>query len=110
MAQLEPAYSKFEELGARLIIIAAQKIEGWFRGKEHVHQKRYPFPLLFDETRQVTRAYGVYQRIGKDGLHIAHPATFIVGRDGRISWIGVSPNQFERPTPADMLDVIRGLA
>ena len=106
MAQLEPAYSKFQELGARLVIIAAQKIEGWFRGKEYVHQKQYPFPVLFDETRQVTRSYGVYQAIGKDGLHIAHPATFIVGRDSRIAWIGVSPNQTERPAPADILDVI----
>lgn len=109
MTQLESAYSNFSEIGARLVLIAAQKIEGWFHAKEFVHAKRYSFPILFDETRQVTRTYGVYQAIGKDGFHIAHPATFILGRDGRIAWIGVSPNQTERPTPEDMLDVIARL-
>src|SRR5690349_14725854 len=97
MAQLESSYAEFEKRGAALLIITAQKFDGFFRGKEYVQKHTYPFPLLFDETRQVTHAYGVYQRAGIDGFHIAHPATFAVAPDGKIAWIAVSSNQVERP-------------
>jgi peroxiredoxin len=106
MAQLESSYAEFTKRGAGLIVIAAQKIEGLFKGKEHIQKHRYPFHVLFDETRQVTRAYGVHHAIGADAFNIAHPATFIIRADGRISWIGISPNQVERPAVDDILNAI----
>lgn len=106
MTQLESSFGEFTKRGAGLVFIAAQKIDGLFRGKEHVHQHRYPFPLLFDESRTVTHGYGVYQRFNVDGFNIAHPATFIASPDGKISWIAVSPTQTERPTPQDILAAI----
>jgi peroxiredoxin len=106
MAQLESSYSEFTKRGAALIVIAAQKIEGLFKGKEHVQNHKYPFHVLFDETRQVTRTYGVHHAIGADAINIAHPATFIVRADGKIGWIAVSPNQVERPAITDILNAI----
>ena len=106
MTQLESAHGEFTERGAALVVIAAQKINGLFRAKEHVRKHAYPFPLLFDETRQVTRAYGVYHAIGKDAYNIAHPATFVVGPAGEICWIAVSPSQTERPAVQEILAVI----
>lgn len=103
MAQFESSYDQFKRRNAGLVVIAAQKIEGLFRGKEHVNQHHYPFPILFDETRSVTRAYGVYHRIGMDAYNIAHPATFVVDRNGKIVWIAVSPTQTERPVTEDIL-------
>jgi peroxiredoxin len=106
MAQLESSYAEFMKRGAGLIVIAAQKIEGLFKGKEHIQKHKYPFHVLFDETRQVTRAYGVHHAIGADAFNIAHPATFIVRPDGKIGWIAVSPNQVERPAIDDILNAI----
>ena len=107
MAQLESSYNEFTKRGAGLVVIAAQKIEGLFRGKEYVDQHHNPFPILFDETRRVTRAYGVYHRIAMDAYNIARPATFVVGKDAKISWIAISPNQNERPPIEDILAAIK---
>jgi peroxiredoxin len=106
MTQLESSYGEFMKRGAGLVVIAAQKIEGMFRGKEHIQQHNYPFPVLFDEKRSVTRAYGVYHRLGVDAFNIAHPATFVVAADGKVSWIAISPNQVERPDTEDILKSI----
>jgi peroxiredoxin len=106
MTQFESAYDEFTKHGATLLVIAAQKIDGLFRAKSHVSKHNYPFPILFDETREVTRQYGVYHAIGTDAYRIARPATFVVGRDGKICWIAVSPHQSERPPIQDILAAI----
>ena len=109
MTQLESSYDEFKKRGAGLVVIAAQKIDGLFRAKEHIHQHGYSFPVLFDENRDVTHTYGVYHRIGMDAYNIAHPATFVVGPEGKIAWVAVSPNQNERPSPEDILGSIARL-
>ena len=106
MAQLESSYDGFKERGATLLVIAAQKISGLFKGKKHVEKRSYPFPFLFDEKRAVTRAYGVYHALGVDAYNIARPATFVIGADGKICWIAVSPSQYERPRIAEMFAAI----
>jgi peroxiredoxin len=106
MAQVESSYDEFTKAGAEVVFITAQKIEGVFRGKEHVEKKQYRFPVLFDEMRKVTHAYGVYHAFGMDAYNIAHPATFVIGRDGKIRWIAVSPNQKERPEVKEILSAI----
>jgi len=103
MAQFESSYDEFKKRGAGLLVIAAQKIEGIFRGKEYVQQHTYPFPILFDESRKVTKDYGVYHFLSVDALNIARPATFVVGPGARISWIAISPNQVERPSMGDIV-------
>jgi len=62
--------------------------------------------VLFDEKREVTRAYGVYHALGVDAYNIAHPATFVVAADGKICWIAVSPSQNERPRLEDIFAAI----
>ena len=57
MTQFESAYHEFKTRNAGVVFIAGQKIDGLFRGKEHIHKHKYPFPVLFDEKRNVTRAY-----------------------------------------------------
>ena len=54
----------------------------------------------------MTRSYGVYQAVGIDTINLARRATFVIGGDGRISWIGVSPNQREAPTLQEILSAI----
>jgi peroxiredoxin len=106
MTQFESSHAKFEKRGAAIIFIAAQKIDGWFKGKEHVQKRKYPFPVLFDETREVTRAYGVHHQLGVDAYNIARRATFVVGADGKVCWIGVSPTQREGPSLEEIFGAI----
>jgi peroxiredoxin len=106
MTQFESAYDEFTKRGAAVVFIAAQKIDGLFKGKEHVQKRRYPFPVLFDERREVTRAYGVHHAIGLDAYNIARRATFVVGPAGRICSIAVSPQQREAPRLEDVLAAI----
>ena|SRR5437867_2364728 len=106
MAQVESSYGEFAKRNAAVVFVASQKIDGFFKGKEHVQNKKYPFPVLFDETRKTTRAYGVYHAFGHDAYNIARPATFVINRDGKIYWIAISPNQHERPPVDDILAAI----
>ena len=106
MTQFESAYDEFKTRDAAVVFVAAQKIDGLFKGKEHVQKRKYPFPVLFDETREVTRAYGVHHALGLDAYNIARRATFVVGVDGKICWIAVSPQQREGPRLEDILAAI----
>jgi peroxiredoxin len=98
MTQFESAYLEFTKRGAAVVFIAAQKIDGLFKGKEHVQKRRYPFPVLFDETRSVSRAYGVHHALGIDAYNIARRAMFVIAGDGKICSIAVSPHQREAPS------------
>src|SRR5262249_54716993 len=106
LTQFESAYEEFEKRRAAVLFIAAQKIDGWFKGREHVRKHNYPFPVLFDEKRKVTRAYGVYHALGMDAFNIARPAIFVVAPAGKICWIAVSPSQHERPHLEDIFAAI----
>ena len=106
MAQLESSYDEFAKRNTGVVFIAAQKIDGLFKGKEHVRKHAYPFPVLFDESREVTRAYGVYQAIGIDTYNLARRAVFLVGGGGRVSWIAVSPHQREAPPMQEIIAAI----
>jgi peroxiredoxin len=103
---LESAHDEFTKRGAALVVIAAQKIDGLFKARDHVQKRNYWFPVLFDEMRAVTRSYGVYHALAVDAYRIARPATFVVGPGGRISWIAVSPSQHERPRLEEILEAI----
>jgi peroxiredoxin len=106
MAQVESSFSEFTKRNTAVVFIAAQKIDGLFKGREHVRRRSYPFPVLFDESRQVTRAYGVYQAFGIDTYNLARRSAFLVGGGGNILWIAVSPHQREAPSVHDLLAAI----
>ena len=106
MTQFESAHNEFTKRNAGVVFIAAQKIDGLFKGKEHVEKHKYPFPILFDEDRKITRAYGVYQAIGVDTFNLARRSMFVAGRNGKICSIAVSPHQREGPQIEDVIAAI----
>ena len=89
-----------------MVFITAQKIDGMFKGKQYLAGHTYPFPVLFDETRKVTRDYGVHQALGLDAYNIARRSIFVIGGEGRVCWIGVSPHQWEAPDVQSVLEAI----
>ncbi len=103
---MESDWDEFDRREIRIICIAAQKIDGIQSAKKFVKKHNYKFPILFDESRETTKAYGVYHPFGLDAYRIAHPAAFLLDDAQKIQWIAVSPNQAELPTNAQILEAI----
>jgi peroxiredoxin len=76
---------------------------------EHLRKHPVPFPYLLDEDRKVTKAYGVYHRVGLEGVNIARPATFVVDRGGMVRFLYVGMNQTDRIPLDAVLEVIGNL-
>jgi peroxiredoxin len=92
------------------VFIAAEKRTGMFNPQKFLDQHPTPFPFLLDEDRNVTKAYGVYHRLGVDAINIAHPATFVIGRDGVIRYIYVGASQTDRAPVEPVLDALKRAA
>ncbi len=94
-------------MGAALVYIAAQKRGGLFNPVTFLEKHPVSFPFLLDEDRSVTKAYGLYHRLGKDAIHIAHPATLVVDRAGIIRYIYRGENQADRAPIDQVLDALK---
>ncbi len=107
MAPLEPYRDEIVRAGS-LLYVAAEKRGGFFKPEQYLAEHPVSFPFLLDEQRKVTRSYGVYHRIGKDALNIAHPASFVVGRDGRVRYLYVGRDQHDRAPLEQVLGALKG--
>ena len=106
MAQLEPHKDEIERAGS-LLYIAAQKRGGLFKPEKYLAAHPISFPFLLDEARAVTKAYGIYHRLGRDAINIARPATFVVDRRGILRFMYVSSNQRDRADVSLVLDQLK---
>ena len=84
LTQLESDWDEFDRREVRIICIAAQKF---------VEKHNYRFPILFDESREITKVDGVFHQFGLDEYRIARPAALLRDESRKIQWIAVSPNQ-----------------
>lgn len=109
MAQLEPFRDQIRNAGSQLVYIAAEKREGMFKPVKFLEEHPVSFPFLLDEDRSVTRAYGLYHRIGKDAFNIAHPATLVIDRGAIIRYIYRGNNQLDRAPVEPVVDSIKKL-
>ena len=107
MAQLESAKAEFEKSGSTIWFIAGEKRRGFFAPEEFFKKNPSSFPFLLDEDRAVTKSYGVYHRVGIDAWDIAHPASFVVGADGKIKYIYVGNTQLDRAPLEEVLSALR---
>lgn len=64
------------------------------------------FPLLSDVEREAVRAWGVAHDEGLPGQVIARPASFLVERDGTISWRSLTDNWRVRLRPEELLEAL----
>lgn len=103
---MESDWNRFEDRRARVVAIAVQKIDGLLKARRFVEEHRYRFPILFDETRETTKAYGVYHFVGADAFRIARPAVFVLDRKLTIRWIAVSPHQRARPSSDRLIEAV----
>ncbi len=106
MAQFESHKAGFESADARVWLIAAEKRRGMFAPDKFFEKQPSSFPFLLDEDRAVTKAYGVYHRVGIDAWNIARPATFVVGTDGKIKFQYVGQTQVDRAPIENILQAL----
>ncbi len=59
-----------------------------------------------DESREVAKAYGVWQGFGLTAWNIARPALFLVDRAGTICYSFIAGRQDEFPPHADIMQAI----
>jgi peroxiredoxin len=105
MAQLEPHQDEIERAGS-LLYIAAEKRGGLFKPEKYLAEHPISFPFLLDEDRTVTKAYGIYHRLGRDAFKIARPATFVVDRKGMLRFVYVGYGQKDRADVNSMLQAL----
>lgn len=109
MVQFEPKIAEIEQAGAQLVHIAAEKRTGIWKPAGFFIKHPISVPFLLDEDRCVTKSYGLYHRIGKDAINIAHPATLVINREGTVQYIYRGDNQNERAPIDQVIDAVRKL-
>src|SRR5580692_6399623 len=109
MAQFEPVKSELEQAGAQAVLIAAEKRDGMFKPVKFLEKHPLSFPLLLDEDRTVTKAYGLYHRLAMDAINIAHPATLVSDSDGTVRYIYRGESQTDRAPTEQVMEVVRKL-
>jgi|SRR5580700_4277436 peroxiredoxin len=107
MAQFEPLTQEIEQAAGQLVYIAAEKRDGVWKPAQYLAEHPASFPFLLDEDRAVTRAYGLYHRLGTDAINIAHPATLVVNRHGMVEFIYRGADQHDRIPVAAVMEVIK---
>ena len=65
--------------------------------RRYVEEAGLPFNILVDESREVTKRYGVWHRMGLDAWNISRPALFVIDKGGVIRAIFVGESQEEFP-------------
>lgn len=78
--------------------------------RRYVEESGLPFHILVDESREVTKSYGVWHRLGLDAWNISRPALFVIDREGVIRSVFVGETQEEFPSPADIERALDALA
>jgi peroxiredoxin len=107
MAQFEPVKNELEPAGAQVVFIAAEKREGMFKPVKFLEKHPVAFPFLLDEDRAVTKAYGLYHRLGTDAINIAHPATLVIDGNGTVRYIYRGENQMDRAPIEQVLEAVK---
>ena len=83
-----------------MVAVVAQRSEVVRR---YVEDRGLPFDILIDETRAVTKAYGVWHPIGLDAWNIARPALFLIDPAGTIRYSFIGRNQEDFPSHEQIL-------
>ena len=65
-----------------------------------------PFPILYDPNAGTVKDYGVYNLLGD---RLATPSTFVIDKNGVISWKYIGRSISDRPTTGQVLEQLRQL-
>jgi len=92
-----------------LAFIAAEKRDGVWRPGKFLEKHPIASVFLLDEDRAVTKAYGLHHALGTDAINIAHPATLVIDRDGRVRYIYRGDNQLDRAPLDEVMGALQDI-
>ena len=110
MAQLEPMKTEIAQAGAQLVYIAAEMGTGMWKPAKFLQSHSVSYPFLQDEDRSVTKAYGLYHRLGVDAINIAHPASLVIDRDRKVEYIYRGDSQTDRAPFHEVMEAVNKLS
>ena len=84
-------YDKIKATGAELFAISSDNVNS---SKSTVQDRGLTFPVLADFDLNVIKAYNV---VGLDNIRIAQASSFVIGMDGKITWITI--DEWDQRTP-----------
>jgi len=110
---------EFERAGASLVAISPQtQNQAYFMHDQH----KLRFPLLVDAGNKIAKQFGIVYRVpdyqeklfssvfinlphinGDSSWELPLPATYIVGRDGKIQYASINVDYTERAEPSEVL-------
>ena len=83
--------------------------ESLARMQEFLKEHSYPFPLLSDVRRTVTKEYGVYVRVIFESVNISRPAEFILDAGGTVRYVYVGRIQTDFPGDEEIFAALDNL-
>ena len=89
-------------MNAEVLAISVDNLSG---AEGIVNAIGIPFPVLYDVSTDVPRAFEVFNRLS-DGL--ATPSTFIIDLDGTITWKFIARSIGDRPSVSTILSRLGG--
>ena len=102
-AELAMNAASYTARGWQVVAVVAQSSTAVRR---YVEEKGLPFNILIDGSREVSKAYGVWQRIGLDAWNIARPSLFLIEPTGAIRYSFIAASQDEFPGHEEILKQI----
>jgi peroxiredoxin Q/BCP len=69
----------------------------------YIEETGLPFNILVDTSRDVLKAYGVWQALGWSAWNIARPALFLIDQTGAIRFSFIADHQDQFPSHQEIL-------
>jgi peroxiredoxin len=110
--ELKNLLSEGPEGGTQILAISADAPEDLQRMVDRISaddQLAPRFPFLTDTDHRVIDRYGLFNPDDPRGRQIAHPATFLIDRQGIVRWKFVEVDYRVRPGNEEILSVLSGL-
>jgi peroxiredoxin len=98
-------YEKFKAAGADLMTISADDQNYAWSMAQTTGAK---YQILSDADRSVIKSYGVLNAAEHGG--IAHPAVFIIDKQGRIQYVHVGKDPQDRPPDEVIIENVKRIA
>ena len=95
--ELQENYARFQAIGAEVIAIS---IDTELDAARIVEQYQIEYPVLYDTTTDVTKAWEIFDLLG-DG--VATPAAYVFDASGELFAYRIGETIADRPTAAELL-------
>ncbi len=106
LSELTACHERFRHLHSKVVVVVCERRE---TVDAYLADHPVPFPVLIDGDRNVTRAYGVWQRFSLPMWNIARPSSFLMDRCGYVQYAYVARLQIHTASLEEILAVLESM-